>query len=64
MTLGALVVLLLVLFVVGLFAYWVITTFFKSEPARTIALVIVGVILLCILLSQFFPQFASFHVWK
>ncbi len=43
--------------------YWVITTFFEP-PIRTPLLAIAGVILLLILLSQFAPQTASFHLWR
>jgi hypothetical protein len=64
MTLIQMVVILAVLFVVALVAYFLITTFFKSQPAQNIALIVVGIILLCILLSQFFPGLAGYHVWR
>lgn len=64
MTLTTLVVTLLVIFVVGLAAYWIITKFIKEGQAQTITLLIVGAILLLILLTQFFPGVGNFRVWK
>jgi hypothetical protein len=62
MTLIQLVILLVVLVVVGSAAYWIINKFI-AEPIRMPALLIVGVILLLILLSQFLPGFANYKVW-
>ncbi len=41
---------IIILVVVGLLAYWIITTFFP-EPIRMVALVIVGILLLIGLLN-------------
>jgi hypothetical protein len=62
MTLVQLIVLLVVLVVVGSAAYWIINKFI-SEPIRMPALLIVGVILLLILLSQFLPGVANYKLW-
>lgn len=63
MTLITLLLLILGILVVGSLAYWIITKFFP-EPMRMLALAVVGIILLLVLLSQFFPGAASLHVWK
>jgi hypothetical protein len=62
MTLIQLIVLLVVLVVVGSAAYWIINRFI-GEPIRMPALLVVGVILLLILLSQFLPGVANYKVW-
>ncbi len=43
--------------------YYIITTFFEP-PIRTPLLAIAGVVLLLILLTQFAPQTAAFHLWR
>jgi len=48
-----LLLLILVVAVIAYVAHWVITQYF-AEPVRTPALLIVGVILLIVLLGQFF----------
>jgi hypothetical protein len=58
MTLIQLIVLLVVLVVVGSAAFWIINKFI-AEPIRMPALLIVGVILLLILLSQLQPVFSG-----
>ncbi len=63
MTLVHLVLLLGVLFIVGLAAYWIIMKFFKDPTAQTIALAIVGIILLAVLLIAIFPDVGSYKVW-
>lgn len=63
MTLISALILLVVLVVIGYVAYWIITKFFP-EPIRNIALIVVGVLLLIVLLVQFFPGAANFHVWR
>jgi DMSO reductase anchor subunit len=59
-----LVITLLVIFVLGCAAYWIITKFFKDPQVQTIALVIVGVILLIVLLVAVFPGAGNYRVWK
>jgi hypothetical protein len=63
MTLISALILLCVLFVIGFVAYWIITKFFP-EPIRTPALIVVGIILLGILLVQFFPGAANYRIWR
>lgn len=63
MTLLGLVVAIVVLVAFALLAHWLITKFITSEPARTIALMVVGLILLIILLSRLFPSVGAFKVW-
>jgi len=62
MTILGLLVLALGVICVGCLAYWVITKFFP-EPARMIALAIVGVLLLLVLLYAFFPGAVNQKVW-
>ncbi len=64
MDLQTLLITLLVIFVLGVAAYWLITKFFKEEGPRNIVLMVVGAILLIILLVVFFPGAASYRVWK
>jgi uncharacterized membrane protein YeaQ/YmgE (transglycosylase-associated protein family) len=64
MDLITMLITLLVIFVVGCVAYWIITKFFEPGQIRTIALVVVGVILLIILLVAFFPGAGHYRVWK
>lgn len=63
MDLLGILVLLVVVAVVAFLCHWVITSFFP-EPARTPALAIVGLLLLLILLAQFFPGAANYRIWK
>lgn len=44
-------------------AHWVITTFFP-EPVRTPALILVGVVLLIVLVSQFVPDAGNYRLWR
>lgn len=53
---------IIIFLAVAFFAYWIITHFFP-EPIRTPALVVMGVILLIVLISQFVPGLAEYHVW-
>lgn len=63
MTITAMLFLLLLILVLGVAAFWIITKFF-TEPIRTPALAIVGVLLLLLLLSQAWPEAASYRLWK
>lgn len=63
MTLISLIIMLAVLCIVGYIAYWIITKFF-SPPFQMPLLAIVGLILLIVLLTQFFPEAGGFRVWK
>jgi hypothetical protein len=63
MTLATAIVIITVIVIIGFVAYWIITKFF-TEPIKTPALVVVGLILLLVLLSQFFPGLGSFQVWR
>jgi len=63
MTIGAILLVLLVVLAVGSGAYWIITKFF-AEPVRMVALTIVGVLLLLFLLSQFWPDAANYRLWR
>ena len=63
MTITAMLMLLLVILVLGYAAFWIITKFF-SEPLRTPALAIVGVLLLLLLLSQSWPDAANYRLWR
>lgn len=56
------IITIIIFFAVAFFAYWIITRFFP-EPIKTPALVVMGVILLIILLSQFVPGLAEYHIW-
>lgn len=62
MTLIDLLILLCIVVGIGWVAHWLITTFFP-EPIRMIALMVVGVLLLIFLLSQFSPVSSGFHVY-
>ena len=53
MTLMGFLLVILVVAVVAFLAHWIITQYF-AEPLKTPALLVVGVILLIVLLSQFF----------
>jgi predicted membrane channel-forming protein YqfA (hemolysin III family) len=53
MTLAGFLWVIVIVAVVAFLAHWIITKFFK-EPVQTPAYLIVGVILLIVLLSQFF----------
>lgn len=63
MTLVGALIFFAVLCLVAYGAWWIITKFF-SPPFQTIALGIVGVILLIILLTQFVPDAANYRIWK
>ncbi len=63
MTLISLLLLILGILVVGSLAYWIITKFFP-EPMRMLALGIVGILLLLVVLAQFFPEASGLRVWK
>jgi Na+-driven multidrug efflux pump len=54
---------IIIFLVVAFFAYWIITHFFP-EPIKTPALLVMGVILLIILIMQFFPEIGNFHVGR
>ena len=62
MTLLNAVILIAVLVGVGWGSYIIIMKFFK-EPIQTVALFIVGFILLAILIVQFFPGAANYRIW-
>ncbi len=63
MTVLSLLLLILGILVVGTICYWVITKFFP-EPMRMLALAVVGILLLLVLLSQFFPGAAGLRIWR
>ena len=63
MTVITLLLLILGILVVGSLAYWIIMKFFP-EPMRMLALGVIGVLLLLVLLSQFFPEASGLRVWK
>ncbi len=63
MTVVGMLLLILGVLAVGSLAYWVINKFFP-EPMRMLALGVVGVLLLLVLLSQFFPEAAGMRIWK
>lgn len=63
MTLIQILLLIVGIFVVGSVAYWVITKFF-SAPVQPIALGIVGLLLLLLLLAQFFPEASGIRIWR
>jgi hypothetical protein len=63
MTILEVLLLLVVIFGVGLVAYWIIRKFIPAE-AQTVALAIVGVLLLVVLLVAFFPGAGSYRIWK
>lgn len=63
MSIVQLLVLLLVIFILGCAAYWIINRFVIDPTARMITLLVVGVVLLLILLTQFFPGAGSLKVW-
>jgi hypothetical protein len=54
---------IIIFLAVAFFAYWIITHFFP-EPMRTPALVVMGVILLIILITQFVPDIGNYHIWR
>lgn len=63
MTIWGLLMLVIVVVVIGLVAFWVITKFL--DPGwHKVALTIVGILLLLILLSQFVPDFANYRIWR
>ena len=62
MTIVSLLILILVIVAIGCLCYWVITKFFP-EPMRMIALAVVGVLLLLVVLFQFFPGAAGTRVF-
>ena len=63
MTLGAMILLVLFITVVGVVAYWIIKKFFEP-PVQMVALAITGVILLFILLSQLAPEMLGMRIWR
>jgi len=63
MTLIQLILLLAVVFIVAVAAHWLITKFLEP-PVRNIALLVVGVILLIVLLVNFFPGVGNYQIWK
>ena len=63
MTLASILVFLVIFAVVAYLAYYVITSFFP-EPARTPALAIVGILLLLVLLWQFFPDAGGIRIGR
>lgn len=62
MTVMGLLIAVLSIVVGGLLAAWAIKEFLP-EPARMVAMAIVGVIILCALLYFFVPGIASHRVW-
>jgi len=62
MTLISLLIFFVVFGVFAFAAWWVISKFIP-EPAKMIAFGIVGVILLIVLLMQFFPQASGYRLW-
>ena len=48
--------------IVAFLAHFIITKFF-AEPLKTPALIIVGVILLVVLVAQFFPGVENYRIW-
>lgn len=62
MTLLGAIIAVLIIVCLGVLGHWVINKFFP-EPARMIALAIVGVILLLILFGAFFPEIGGYRIW-
>lgn len=62
MTIIGLVLLAVGIFVVGSLAYWAIKKFFEP-PVQSVALAIVGVLLLIVLLYAVFPQTLVQRIW-
>ena len=62
MTIVSLLILILVVVAIGCLAYWIVNKFFP-EPMRMIALAVVGVLLLLVVLYQFFPGAAGTRVF-
>ena len=44
-------------------AHFIITKFF-AEPLKTISLIVVGLLLLALLVSQFFPEATNYRIWR
>lgn len=57
-------ILFFVCFVVAAcFLYWIITKFLPA-PAQMPILAVVGVVLIIIFLTQFFPELGNYRVWR
>ena len=63
MTLVQALVFLVLFAIIAYLAYWVIMKFFPA-PAQMPALAIVGLLLLLALLSQVWPEAASFRLFR
>lgn len=63
MTLISAIIFLAVFALAAWLAHWVITSFFP-EPARTPALLVVGVVLLIVLIVQFVPEAGNYRLWR
>lgn len=63
MTLISAIIFLACFAVIAWLAHYVITTFFP-EPARTPALLIVGVVLLIVLIVQFVPDAGNYRLLR
>lgn len=63
MTIWGLLMLVLVVVVIGLVAYWVITKFFDPSWHK-LSLAIVGILLLLVLISQLVPDLAGYRLWR
>lgn len=61
MELGAVIIFVVMLVVFALIAYWIIVKFFP-EPAKMVALAIVGVICLLALVYRFWPSVMHTHI--
>lgn len=61
MELGAVIIFVVMLVVFALISYWIIVKFFP-EPAKMVALAIVGVICLLALVYRFWPSVMHTHI--
>ena len=63
MTLINFLIFVIVVAVIAYLCYWIITKFFPA-PAQMPALAIVGILLLLVVLAQFFPEAAGVRLWR
>lgn len=63
MSLASVLIFLVVFAVAAYLAYYIITSFFP-EPARTPALAVVGLVLLLVLIWQFFPGMGDIRIGR
>ncbi len=63
MTLTAALLVLAGIAILGFVGHWIISSFFP-DPLRSTALVIFGVLLLVLLISQFFPSVSVYRLWR